>query len=320
MNKLPIEKRTLVLHLLMEGNSLRSASRLAGVSFNSVKRIFIDTAKACLAFHHRTVRGIQAKRVQADELWSFVYSKEKNTPEELQGTGIGNVWVWVAMDADTKLVVSYYVGNRDAEAADIFMHDLASRLRGRIQLTTDGYKGYLEAVDNAFRLDIDYAQYIKIYANKKGETTEDNESKKHNRFKGSKVNVRSGTPRPKFISTSYSERQNLTMRTNIRRLTRKTNAFSKKFENHCYSVALHYVYYNFVRIHQSLSVTPAMQAGLMKKPMTIAEIAKLVPEPVAKRGPYKKKGPTEVSTPQGQCEQPRTLNVGHSQTLNSYKT
>lgn len=277
MNRLTFEKRRQIIHLLVEGNSLRSTARIVDVAFNSVKKLFIEVGKACMQFHNDHVVNLQCKRIQCDEIWSFVYSRQKNTAPERQGTGVGDVWVYVAMDADTKLIISWLAGNRNTETTCIFMDDVASRIKTRVQITTDGYKGYLEAIDNAFKLQVDYAQQIKVYENKKGDRTEDNESdeKKHYRYRESKISVMSGSPNPKYISTSFIERQNLTMRTCIKRFTRKTNAFSKKFENHCYSLALHYVHYNFVRLHQTLNVTPAMHAGLTKRFMKIDDLVNL---------------------------------------------
>lgn len=272
MNKLSLEKRAKILTLLVEGNSLRGCARIMDVSFTTIKKIFVDAGAAAMRFHNETVRNVRCKRVQCDEMWSFVYSRQKNTPAEKQGTGIGDVWLWVGMDADSKLIISFYAGNRNADEALVFMGDLASRIKGKVQLTTDGYKGYRDAVDTAFRLNIDYAQLVKIYSNKKGEETEDNESKKHYRYKGARRDIISGQPNETFISTSYIERQNLTVRTNVRRFTRKTNAFSKKYLNHCYAVALHYFHYNFVRLHKSLNMTPAMSAGLTKRFMTMTDL------------------------------------------------
>jgi IS1 family transposase len=280
MNRLSFEKRKQIIHLLVEGNSMRSTARIADVSFNTVNKLFLEAGKVCMRFHHYNVVNVKCQRCQADEMHSFVYSKQKNTPTEEYGTGIGDVWVYIAMDADTKLVISWYAGARSAESSNIFMNDLASRVNGRIQLTTDGYKGYLDAVDNAFKLQIDYAQQIKVYENKKGDQTDDNESdsKKHYRYKNSIKRILSGSPNPKFISTALIERQNLTVRTNVKRMTRKTNAFSKKYENHCYQLAIHYVYYNFIRLHKTLNITPAMQAGLTKRFMTLDDLVRLIEE------------------------------------------
>ena len=288
MNKLPIEKRVQIITLLVEGNSLRSCSRIADVSINTVTKLLVDVGKACEKFHDEKVVNVKAARIQADEIWSFVYSKEKNTTAEMKEGGAGDAWTWTAIDADSKLIVSWYVGNRDAESAHNFMYDVAARLENKVQLTTDGHHAYLEAVDDAFHLDIDYAQLVKIYGASEGVSGTE---KKYSPAEctGCKKKVVSGEPNEKFISTSYVERQNLTMRMHMRRFTRLTNAFSKKIENHCHAIALHFVYYNFVKIHKSLRVPPAMQAGLIKRLMSIEDIANLVEEPVSqKRGSYKK--------------------------------
>jgi IS1 family transposase len=263
MNVLPLEKRVQIINLLVEGNSLRGTSRIADVSINSVTKVLVTVGRACQVFHDQKVRNIKSERVQCDEIWSFVYSKEKNTAEEDKGTGVGDVWTWVGIDADTKLVISWYVGNRSAEDAYIFMKDVKRRLRNRVQLTTDGFKAYLNAVPDAFGSRIDYAQLIKLY--------DDN-----GRYKGAERRTILGKPDKKKITTAHVERQNLTMRMHMRRFARKTNAFSKKVENHCYAQAIHFVYYNFVRIHKTLRVTPAMQAGIVKEPMELIDLAQLI--------------------------------------------
>lgn len=295
MNKLPLDKKVQILHLLVEGNSLRSTSRICDVSINTVTKLLVDTGKECEKFHNEMVVNVKARRVQADEIWSFVYSKEKNVPQGMEDKA-GDVWTWTALDADSKLIVSWFVGNRDLESAHIFMQDVAGRLANRVQLTTDGHKAYLQAVDEAFGGDIDFAQLVKIYGNSTGENK--NERKYSPvEYTGSKKTPITGDPKEKFVSTSYVERQNLTMRMSMRRFTRLTNAFSKKIENHCYAIALHFVYYNFAKIHKSISVTPAMQAGLTKKPMTLEDIARLSDNNIQApktRGEYKKKEkPTE---------------------------
>jgi IS1 family transposase len=287
MNQLPIEKRKQIIQLLVEGNSLRAASRIVDVSRTTIQKLLIHVGRACQRFHDAKVRSIRATRIQADEIWSFCYAKEKNVKQDMP-EGSGDVWTWTALDADSKLIVSWLVGDRDAHAACDFMYDVADRLVNRVQLTTDGHKAYLIAVDRAFDNDIDFAQLVKMYGGSEG--TNDQEKKySPAECTGTKKMKITGNPNPKFISTSYVERQNLTMRMHMRRFTRLTNAFSKKIENHCYAIALHFVYYNFCKIHNSLSITPAMQAGLMKKPMTIEDIANLVIiETPKKRGSYKK--------------------------------
>ncbi len=286
MNKLPIEKKVQILHMLVEGNSINSTTRLTGVSKTTILKLLVDTGMACEAFHNETVKGVKAARVQADEIWSFVYAKDKNVTDEMP-SGSGDVWTWTALDADSKLIVSWFVGDRSAESAMDFMKDVAARLANRVQLTTDGHKAYLDAVEDAFGGDIDFAQLVKLYGSLDGNMNERKYSPAE--YTGQIKKAVTGNPREKFISTSYVERQNLTMRMSNRRFTRLTNAFSKKIENHCHSLALYFVYYNFCKVHKSLSVTPAMQAGLTKKPMTLEEIAMLTDIQAPKsRGVYKK--------------------------------
>jgi IS1 family transposase len=286
MNRLSIEKQAQIVSMLIEGNSIRSTSRMAGVSKDSVISLLVKVGRACWEFHDATVTNIKCDKVQCDEIWSFVYSKEKNKPVDMENAG--DIWTWVGIDADSKLVISYNIGNRDADSANTFMQDIESRLTKRVQLTTDGHSVYLNAVGEAFGDGIDYAQLIKIYGTQKEGSTGAERKYSPMKYTGSKKTVISGKPNKDYISTSYVERQNLTMRMHMRRFTRLTNAFSKKVENHCYAIALHFCFYNFVRIHQSLRVTPAMQAGLMKKPMTIADIVNLIPvETPKKRGSYK---------------------------------
>lgn len=292
MNKLPIEKKAQIINLLVEGNSLRSTSRICDVSINTVTKLLVEVGAACEKFHHETVVNVNSKRVQCDEIWSFIYSKEKNIPEGMEDVA-GDVWTWTAIDADSKLIVDWHVADRSPEAAKDFMMDVASRLKNRVQLTTDGYKPYLEAVYNAFDIDIDYSMLVKIYGGADG-TSPSERKYSAAKYTGSKKTWVSGEPDTKHVSTSYVERQNLTMRMHMRRFTRLTNAFSKKIENHCHAIALHFVYYNFVKQHKTLRVTPAMAAGLTKRFMSIEDIVKLVPEPeVKKRGSYKKKGTAE---------------------------
>jgi IS1 family transposase len=276
MNKLSTTERANILRLMVEGNSLRSCSRITGASITTVSKLLVDIGKACQQFHNDTVVNVNSKRIEADEIWSFVYAKDKNVEnsEKTKEQGAGDAWTWVGIDADSKLVVSFFVGNRDANSANDFMRDIASRLKNRVQLTTDGFKPYLKAVENAFEDEIDFAQLIKIYGLPEGNSNE----KRYSPAKctGAEKKWVSGDPNPIHISTSYVERQNLTMRMSMRRFTRLTNAFSKKIENHCYAIALHFVYYNFCRIHKSLRVTPAMEAKLTTKPMTIEDIVNLL--------------------------------------------
>lgn len=276
MNKLSVAKRAQILGLLVEGTSLRATSRLADVSINTVTKLLVDAGTACAEYQDKTLRNLPCKRIQCDEIWSFVYSKQKNVPEEKRGEfGVGDVWTWTAIDADTKLVPSFMVGTRDGGAAYDFMQDLAGRLASRVQLTTDGLKAYLEAVEGAFGADIDFAQLVKIYGPASNQGPERKYSPEN--FCGTKVSVVTGDPDEMKISTSYVERQNLTMRMSIRRFTRLTNAFSKKVENHAHAVALHFMFYNFGRIHKTLRITPAMAAGVDTHIWTLEEIANLIP-------------------------------------------
>lgn len=275
MNKLSTKERSNIVRLLVEGNSLRSCSRIADVSINTVTKLLVDVGRACQQFHNDSVVNVNAKRIECDEIWSFVYAKEKNVErsDKSKADGAGDAWTWVGIDSDSKLVVSFYVGNRDAVSANDFMHDIAARLRNRVQLTTDGFKPYIKAVENAFDDEIDFAQLIKIYGSPEGTGNEKRYSPVE--CTGSEKKWVSGDPKPELISTSYVERQNLTMRMHMRRFTRLTNAFSKKIENHCYAIALHFVYYNFCKVHKTLRVTPAMEAKLTNKPMTIEDIVNL---------------------------------------------
>lgn len=283
MNRLSLTKRAHILHLLVEGNSLRAASRIADVSVITVMRLLVDVGKACAEYQHRTLKNLPCKRVQVDELWSFCYAKQKNIPEEYQGEdGIGDVWTWVSICADTKIVPCWYVGNREWRSGYKLLADLKERLAERIQLTTDGYKAYPLVVESIFGQGIDYAQLVKQY----------DMVGKRQRYIGAELKAVVGNPRPEHISTSFVERQNLTMRMGIRRYTRKTNAFSKKIENHNHAVALHFMYYNFCRIHKSLRVTPAMAAGVTDHVWELEEILTLLEEQEKpkKRGSYKKRG------------------------------
>jgi IS1 family transposase len=273
MNKLPLEKRTQIINLLVEGNSLRATSRIADVSINTVTKLLVDVDRACEKFHDNHVVGVNAKRVQADEIWSFVYSKEGNIPEEKRGEeGIGDVWTWTAIDADTKLMISWYVGDRTKETATLFMKDLADRVTDRIQLTTDSLNSYISAVYEAFGTHIDYARLTKIYG---ADPSVPKGKYSPAICTGVKRDREIGCPDKEHISTSYVERQNLTMRMHMRRFTRLTNAFSKKIENHCHAIALHFVYYNFCKVHKTLRVTPAMAAGLTQDIMSLEELVKL---------------------------------------------
>ncbi len=273
MNRLPLEKRTQILGMLVEGNSLRATSRLADVSINTVTKLLVDAGRACADYQDRTLRNLTCKRIQCDEIWSFCYAKEKNVPADKRGVfGYGDVWTWVAIDADTKLVPAFTVGTRGAQTAKHFMDDLASRLANRVQLTTDGHRVYLNAVEDAFGSEIDYAMLVKIYG---ADATNDTKYSPAECIGCQTVGI-TGRPDPKHVSTSFVERQNLTMRMSMRRFTRLTNGFSKKVENHAWMLAIHYMHYNFCRIHKSLRVTPAMAAGVSEHVWFIEEIVNLM--------------------------------------------
>ena len=288
MNYMPLTKRAQILGLLVEGNSLRAVSRIADCSLNTVTKLLVDVGTACAEYQDKALRNLPCKRVQCDEVWSFVGAKQKNVPLELKGVfGMGDVWTWTALCADTKLMVNWMVAPRNRHAAHSFMLDLSSRLANRIQLTTDGHRVYVDAVDAAFGVDVDYGMLDKIYATDGSRTPERRYSP--GEFVCATKRTIVGDPDHDYVSTSYVERSNLTLRMSCRRFTRLTNAFSKKVENHAHAVALHCMYYNFGRIHKTLRVTPAMEAKIADHVWSLEEIAALVPEPVAKkRGSYKK--------------------------------
>jgi len=270
--------------------SIRAITRLTGSSKNTVAKLLVDAGKACAVYHEANVRNVKASRVQVDEIWSFTYAKQRTVATAKAAPDhAGDTWTWTALDADSKLIISYLVGGRDAEYAMWFVDDLRARLANRVQLTSDGHKAYLEAVEGAFGADVDYAQLVKLY----GPTITAPGRYSPAQCTGAKKFRVEGNPDPAHVSTSYVERQNLTIRMHMRRFTRLTNAFSKKVENHAHAVALHMMYYNFVRIHKTLRVTPAMAAGVADRLWEIADIAKLVEDAEAKpakRGPYKKGG------------------------------
>jgi len=289
MNKLSIKKRAQILHMLVEGNSLRAIARMADVSRNTVDKLLKDIGGACLSYQDEHLRNLTCKRVQCDEIWSFVYARGKNVKgAKAAPEGAGGVWTWTANDADTKLIPCWHVGGHTFEDATAFIKDLAGRLASSVQLTTDGHKPYLEAIDNALGHDIDYARLIKIYGNEGKANPEKRCSPA--KFVETKCSVVSGDPDQEHTSTSYVERQNLTMRMSMRRFTRLTNGISKKIENHMYAISLHFMYYNFGRIHKGLKVTPAMEAGISDHVWSLEEIARLVKDESSKtRGPYKKR-------------------------------
>lgn len=274
MNRLSLQDRTRILGCLVEGNSMRATARMCDVSFNTVSKLLIDVGSACYDYQDKTLRNLPCKRVQCDEIWSFCYAKERNVPTDRKGEfGVGDVYTWVAIDADTKLVPCWLVGKRDAEYAYGFIQDLSDRLASRVQLSTDGYHAYVSAVEDAFGRDIDYAMLVKVY----GAAGAGNDERRYSPAECTGTMKRKiiGEPKEKDVSTSFVERQNLTMRMAMRRFTRLTNAFSKKIENHALAVALHYMYYNFGRIHKTLRVTPAMEAGVSDHVWTLEEIASL---------------------------------------------
>ena len=261
MNKLPTDKRVMILNMLVEGMSMRSISRTVGVSINTVSKLLVEAGEACAAYHDEAVRDVHASRVQCDEIWSFCYAKEKNVARaKAAPKGAGDVWTWTAIEADTKLIISWEVGDRTSATAIEFMDDLRDRLANRVQLTTDGHKAYLEAVEGTFGGDVDYAQLIKLYGPTDGKGSE----KRYSPAECTGIRKRKveGSPDPEAVSTSYVERNNLTMRMGMRRFTRLTNAFSKKLENHLHTLSLYFVHYNFCRVHKSLRMSPAMAAGV----------------------------------------------------------
>jgi IS1 family transposase len=291
MNKLPTAKRVQILNMLVEGSSMRSISRVCDVSFNTIAKLLEEAGSVCDAFHDENVRGVKASKVQCDEIWSFCYAKEKNVATaKAAPDGAGDVWTWTAIEGSSKLIVSWLAGGRDGEYARAFMDDVASRLANRVQMTTDGHKAYLEAIEGAFGADIDYAQLIKMF----GASPESSKGRySPAECTGIKKVPIEGKPDTKHISTSYVERQNLTMRMSMRRFTRLTNGFSKKLENHCHALALYFVFYNWMRIHKTLRVTPAMAAGITDRLWSWEDIIAIMDaraEP-KKRGPYQKRNP-----------------------------
>lgn len=272
MNRLDNPRRVQVVKCLCEGMSIRATVRITGVAKNTIVKLLSELGTACADYHDAYVRNVRVRRLQCDEIWSFVGAKAKNVTLEQKAAGWGDVWTWTGIDADTKLCLSYLVGGRSAEYAQDFMQDCASRIAGRVQITTDGHKAYLEAVEGAFGADVDYAQLQKIY----GASAETFARYSPGKCIGTDMKVVRGDPNPKHLSTSFVERQNLSMRMSMRRFTRLTNGFSKKIENHWASVAMYFMYYNFCRIHQTLRVTPAMESGLSGHVWTIEEMVGLL--------------------------------------------
>src|SRR3954468_11371557 len=288
MNKLPLAKRAQILSMLCEGSSMRSVARVVDVSFNTVEKLLQDAGEAALAYHDRAVRGVKAQRIQCDEIWAFVHAKAKNAPKSKRADDptIGDCWTWTAIDADSKLLISYQVGGRDAEYALMLMDDLRGRIANRVQLTTDGHKAYLSVVEEAFGAGIDYAMLVKLYGAGPS-TTDDAAARRYSPAEcvGIRKDTITGKPDPKHVSTSYTERANLTMRMSMRRFTRLTNAFSKKLQNHEHMVALYAIWYNFVRIHKTLRVTPAMAAGIEKRLWSMEDVVALIDEQDERRAP-----------------------------------
>jgi IS1 family transposase len=273
MNKLDRDTRANVLHLLCEGNSIRAITRLTGISKTTVTKLLVDAGKAAAWYQDRIFQNLQSKRIQVDEIWGFVGAKQKNVATaRRKDLAYGDAWLWVATDADTKLVPSWLVGGRDSDYAIGFMDDLASRLANRVQLTSDGHKAYLEAVEGAFGADIDYAMLVKLY----GPAPEGQRRYSPAECIGARKTRIEGNPDPRHVSTSYAERNNLNIRMHSRRMTRLTNAFSKKIENHAHAMALHFLYYNFVRVHKTLRMSPAMAAGVTKRLWEMSDVVDML--------------------------------------------
>lgn len=280
MNQLSLQKRVQIIQLLVEGNSLRGTSRIADVSINTVTKLLLDVGEACVRCHSKTVTNLRCKRLQCDEIWSFVYSKDRTTAPDTPG--VGSIYTWTAMDPDTKLMISWYAGLRDQNSGNIFMRDVRARVKNRPQITTDGFSAYREAIDDTFGSRVDFAQLIKYY----GDKPDDSGEERSGRYGGSEKRIIIGKPDLKKATTAHVERQNLTMRMGMKRFQRRTNGFSKKLENHRLAIALHFFHYNFVRRHQTIRVTPAMEAGLVKKFMSLEDMVLLTHQfPV---GPRKK--------------------------------
>ena len=291
MNKLPLKTRVQILSMLVEGSSMRSISRITGVSINTVSKLLVDAGRACAAYHDENVIGVRAGLVRCDEIWSFCYAKEKNVATaKAAPEGAGDVWTWTALDSESKMILAYEVGDRSAATALEFMDDLRKRLATRVQLTTDGHKAYLEAVEGAFGGDIDYAMLVKLYGDPTGQKGHERKYSPAECTGARKVKI-SGEPEKSLVSTSHVERHNLTMRMGMRRFTRLTNAFSKKLTNHLHMLSLYFVHYNFCRIHKTLRVSPAMAAGVADDLRDVEWIVSLIDARALKpgpRGPYKK--------------------------------
>lgn len=287
MNRLDNKTRSQVIRCLVEGNSIRSTERLTGVTKKAITRLLVEIGDVCRRYQDEHLRNLSCKHIQVDEIWSFCGAKEKNTSPDKKMQGWGDVWTWTAIDADTKLMASWQIGDKSVRCAKQFMNDLASRLSHRVQLTSDGNRAYLYAVDDAFGTEIDFAVLQKIY----GAPVEGQRHYSPMQCIGIKIEKVMGDPDPEHISTSYVERANLSMRMGMRRFTRLTNAFSKKLQNHAAAIALYFMFYNFARVHQTLRVTPAMEAGIADHVWSLEEIVALLDVAAipTKRGPYKKR-------------------------------
>jgi len=286
MNNLTREQKTLVIRCLVEGNSIRSTVRITGVAKNTIQKLTREIGEVCLEFQDKVLRGLSCKRIECDEIWNFCYAKDKNVPDEMRNQpGVGSMWTWTALCAETKLIVSWRLGARDSANAWAFMGDVAERITGRTQLTTDGNRLYLEPYENYLGGKCDYAMLIKQYGN-----AEDEHRYSPGKCLGTEKRKIDGNPDENFVSTSYAERQNLNIRMQNRRFTRLTNAFSKKAEMLAYSIAITFFYHNFVRVHQTIKTTPAIAAGVANRKWKIEDIVDLLPiEEPKKRGPYKKR-------------------------------
>jgi IS1 family transposase len=289
MNKLHASVRAQILRCLVEGNSIRATARLCDVEKRTVTRLLIDAGRACQAYQNRVLVNLPCKRVQVDEIWSFTYAKQKNVATAKAAPEFaGDTWTWTAICADTKLAINWLVGERNAVYAHAFIHDVWERLAGRVQLTSDGHRSYVDAVEQVFGMDVDFAQLVKVY----GPAPDGERRYSPAECIATQKIVVQGNPDEKHISTSFVERQNLTMRMAMRRFTRLTNAFSKKIENHAYAVSLHFMHYNFCRVHQTLRITPAMAAGVTDRVWNADDIVALIDgmaRPPKPRGPYKKR-------------------------------
>ncbi len=287
MKKLDDKTRAQILHMLVEGNSLKATARIANVSRNTVDKLLRDVGSACLDYQDKVLRDLPCKRVQFEGIWSFVYARQKNEYDAATASdGTGDIWTWTSICADTKLVPCWHVGDRGAYSAKLFMDDLAGRLNQTIELTTDGHRSNLEAVENALHGNVGYAQLVELYGDAPNSKQQLHSPKVCTGRKKTQIN---GKPDLKHGSTCYVERQNLTMHISLRRFTYLTDAFRKKVENHMHAISLHYMYYNFSRLHHTLKVTPAIEAGVANHVWSLEEIAALAPiEAPKKRGPYKK--------------------------------